>query len=366
MSLNLESVGHVTVGRLLFLTDILSPYQSDFLVRLAAMVEVKVLFIRRQVASHDWQMEHRPWMEVLGHSRKNPATNRLLDVCRSYRPDFVLIGGYRLPLAELAKWWGLTHGSRVWYWLEKPLPAGALRAALRRLVWLSRLPFAHGIIGIGRQAVAAYAPYARATLNVPYSIDVARYPARSRDASQGPVRFLFVGQFISRKGVEELLQAFAGVDPVQAELTFAGSGEMQPIVGRFATRYSHIHLVDFVKPAQMPVLYSDHDVFVLPSRHDGWAVVVAEAMAAGLPVIGTEATGAVAEFIRHGENGWICQVDPASIRAGIEYYLARRDLITAHGMVNRALFLASSANAENAARSLVSSLGLASSTAEEK
>ena len=47
------------------------------------------------------------------------------------------------------------------------------------------------------------------------------------------------------------------------------------------------------------------DVFVLPSRHDGWGVVVNQALAAGLPIITTDAVGAGLDFVENGVNG-IC------------------------------------------------------------
>ena len=46
-------------------------------------------------------------------------------------------------------------------------------------------------------------------------------------------------------------------------------------------------------------------MFVLPSRHDGWGVVVNQAIAAGLPVICSDAVGAAADLVSNGVNGYV-------------------------------------------------------------
>jgi len=57
--------------------------------------------------------------------------------------------------------------------------------------------------------------------------------------------------------------------------------------------------------------YAGADVLCVPSRYDGWGLVVPEGLAAGLPVIGTDRMGAALEFVKSGVNGWL-------IRAGDE------------------------------------------------
>jgi glycosyltransferase involved in cell wall biosynthesis len=59
------------------------------------------------------------------------------------------------------------------------------------------------------------------------------------------------------------------------------------------------------------------DVFVHPARHDGWGIVIQEAMAAGLPVIGTRETGAACDLVEDGRSGFL-------VPAGSEEMLFRR------------------------------------------
>ena len=61
----------------------------------------------------------------------------------------------------------------------------------------------------------------------------------------------------------------------------------------------------------LPEIYSSAGVFVLPTLADNWAVVVNEALAAGLPVLGSVYAQAVEELIQEGRNGWIFRPDNA-------------------------------------------------------
>lgn len=346
------------MARVLFLSNIPTPYQLDFLDQIALQHQLRAVFLWSTEQNRDWRLEGREWLEVLGH-RSWFAKARHVTVCLwNMRPDAILIGGHRLPFAGLVKWLGILLRARVVFWLEKPLPAGRLRQIIRRWVWRFRLPVAYGVAALGATAVSAYAPFSRRILNLPYSIDISRYQVHRAPMGERPVRFLFVGQLIHRKGVIELLDAFASVSSTDAELTIAGSGELKETVESYIRRFPHIRFLGFVGPDALPLLYGQHDVFVAPSRHDGWAVVVCEAMAAGMPVIGTEATGAFSEYVRHGFNGYLCKVSVESIRDGILFYCKHRPLIQEHGNRNIHLICNSNANASNAAMSLTSWLGL--------
>ncbi len=346
------------MGKVLLLSNIPTPYQLDFLDRFAALHDVRAVFLWRTESNRDWQLDERRWIEFLDHHRWIATARRLVALLREMRPDAIILGGHRLPFAGLVKWWGLLRGIRVVYWLERPLPRGPFMNWARRWVWRARLPFAYGVAGIGAGAVSVYAPFSRRALNLPYSIDVSRYRASRGEIGNGPVRFLFVGQLIHRKGVPELLEAFATVPSGDAELTVAGSGELRSLVESYVHRFTHIHYAGFVGPAALPRLYGDHDVLIAPSHHDGWAVVVCEAMAAGMPVVGTAATGAFSEYVRHGHNGFRCDVTAESIRDGVLYYCRQKSLIRIHGNLNLRLLTKSDANAVNSATRLSSWLGL--------
>ena len=119
--------------------------------------------------------------------------------------------------------------------------------------------------------------------------------------------FFFCGQMIKRKGVDLLLLAFdrlvtRGID---ARLLLVGREADLPkflaTVGH-ATR-SKVCYEGFQPPERLPEYFGKSDVFVLPSRHDGWGVVINQALAAGLPIITSNAVGAGLDLVENGVNG---------------------------------------------------------------
>ncbi len=72
-----------------------------------------------------------------------------------------------------------------------------------------------------------------------------------------------------------------------------------------------VEFVGFRDWEQLPAEYACADVLCVPSRYDGWGLVVPEGLASGLPVIASDRMGAALEFVESGRNGWL-------VRAGDE------------------------------------------------
>nr|WP_279310488.1 glycosyltransferase family 4 protein [Salinibacter ruber] len=182
------------------------------------------------------------------------------------------------------------------------------RAAQRLLT----TPFgrASAIAGIGTLACRQYQqrfPDQR-VVNIPYHCDLSVYRRVAEQSSSGEgVTFLFCGQMIHRKGVDLLLRAFEALvaDGLDVRLVLVGREAelpgMMEDVGPAAR--GRIAFEGFQDPDDLPRYFGQADVFVLPSRHDGWGVVVNEALGAGLPLICSEAVGAAHDVIQPEENG---------------------------------------------------------------
>jgi glycosyltransferase involved in cell wall biosynthesis len=128
---------------------------------------------------------------------------------------------------------------------------------------------------------------------------------------QGPMHFLFAGKVSTHKGAHLLLQAWKRLDPGGgASLCLAGPW-MLPESMREGLPAS-VQAPGSLPRAQLVQRYQEASVLVLPSLADGFALVVTEAMAHGLPVIVTRNVGA-ADLVREGENGWV--VDTGDVDA---------------------------------------------------
>jgi glycosyltransferase involved in cell wall biosynthesis/SAM-dependent methyltransferase len=147
--------------------------------------------------------------------------------------------------------------------------------------------------------------------DVPFGVDLEKFAPGPRKA-ETTFRVLFVGKLTQRKGIAQLLEAFRRLRLPAARLEIVGD-----LVGsgRWLPRYRG--LFDWypnVTHAELAERYRRADVFVLPSLHEGSALVTYEALASGLPVIATPQTGSV---VRDGVEGFLVpagQIEPLAER----------------------------------------------------
>ena len=127
------------------------------------------------------------------------------------------------------------------------------------------------------------------------------------------VRILFVGGQFERKGGPDLLEALVGLrDTVELDIV---TGDEVPAVPAGV----RVRLHRGLKPQseQLVALYRSADIFVLPSRGDCMPQAVIEAIACGLPVVGTR-VGAIPEMVNDGVNGYLVPArDPRALAAAI-------------------------------------------------
>jgi len=146
-----------------------------------------------------------------------------------------------------------------------------------------------------------------------------------------PPRILFVGGNYQRKGVPTLIRAAALILPEfpEAEFRIVGSDTQLPrmeALCRAEGVATHFRFLDWQPQADLARLYAQADVFVMPSLMEAFGVVFLEAMAAGLPVIGTR-VGGIPELIEDGRNGLLVEpADPVGLAEALQRLLHDRAL----------------------------------------
>ena len=140
------------------------------------------------------------------------------------------------------------------------------------------------------------------------SVDVEKYIQKPGGTGIGKI--LYVGSLIERKGVDLLLQALSkSMSPF--DLYLAGAGEEMHNLKSLAKELKiteYVHFLGQLSREELLVHYADSDLFVLPTREDCFALVILEAICAGLPIVCSKYADGAYDMIEDGKNGFI--IDP--------------------------------------------------------
>lgn len=224
------------------------------------------------------------------------------------------------------------------YFAEQRRWQDRVRAALRPWVYrgYARLIAKRvaGVFAISPLAVAQYrdmgVPAARI---IPFGYFVRAPVALPAPPASSPVlRVAFVGALIARKGIAELAAAatMLAADRAALKIDVFGPGELPD--GSAALR--HCGQIPFGEAGQVMAGY---DLLVVPSRHDGWGVVVNEALMAGVPVVASDRTGAGAMIDRWGCGGRFAAGSAADLAATLARLARDRAALASMRAAARAL-----------------------------
>ena len=160
----------------------------------------------------------------------------------------------------------------------------------------------------------------------PYGVDIRRFEKIS-DPESGHFNVLFIGYASLRKGVPYLFQAFNKFRHPKKRLVFAGG--ISPEINRFFNRTpppANVKFLGHIPQHKLKNVISRSHVMVLPSIEEGLALVQAQALACGCPVIGTSHSGAEDLFF-DGKEGFIVPIrDSKSIAEKLQLLADDPDL----------------------------------------
>ena len=152
-----------------------------------------------------------------------------------------------------------------------------------------------------------------------------------------------MANLVPRKGHELLIEALARIRDLDWSLSCVGSLECDPATVRAVRRRirtfglgRRITLAGECPPQSIARAYRAADAFVLPSFHEGYGMVYAEAMVHGLPVIATTA-GAIPETVLPQAGLLVPPGDPAALARALRRVITEPTLATRLAMGSRAV-----------------------------
>lgn len=304
--------------RFALLTEIPAPYRIPLFNALADRVEFRALFLsptdpRRpyyEPHAEEWRFDHRMLggRQLRRGSRWIVLSRGVGRELREFRPDAVAVGGWNQPAFWQASTYCRRSGAPLLVWVEstardarsesRPLEV-AKRALIRR---------AAGFFVPGRASadyVRSFGVREEQVSHAPNAVDAEIFGRANVDRSgRESCTFLYAGRLDPEKGIDVLLRAFARVP---GELVLAGSGSEEARLRALAD--GRVRFLGPLDRDELPAVYAQADVFVLPSRSEPWGMVLNEAAAAGLPLVATEGAGAAHDLIEDGANGFRVPVD---------------------------------------------------------
>jgi glycosyltransferase involved in cell wall biosynthesis len=329
--------------RVAVVSNTLTPYRLHFhrrAVREVPEVELWSLFTHEDHAS-PWALPPAPEINPVYFGPGEPASQqgrarfawhewrkggRVVRWLRGHHARAAVVAGYNDPgRLRVLRW---CHRAGVPAFLFGDSNVRGDRAAgwtgrLKRLVLPRVLGWCAGVLAcgsLGQEYFARYGVPRDRMFLTPYEPDYdligrvtpADVSAARRRFGLDPARryLLFSGRLVTDKRVDLLLDAFAAVAPDRPawDLAVLGGGPLaEALRGRVPDGLrDRVRWLGFLgDPAAVGAVYRAAAVLALPSDYEPWAVVVNEAVAAGLALVASDVVGAAAELVRPGVNGFV-------------------------------------------------------------
>lgn len=171
------------------------------------------------------------------------------------------------------------------------------------------------LAGAGRPSVVAYPGGDR------FGQQITETAVRQRAHQSGPLRLLFIGNLIPRKGLDVVLRAVALLPATTWRLDVVGNltadpaytSHIQQLIHQFAFS-NQVVLHDSLDDEALGRLLQASHVLVVPSSYEGFGIVYLEAMGFGLPALATT-KGAASEIISNGRDGFLIPAGDAQVLA---------------------------------------------------
>lgn len=315
--------------RILFSTNVPSPYRVDFFNELGKHCDLTVCFERETASDRDgkWMGKAAENFTAVQLKLKPFKADRsiggaLRDYVKNNDFDIVIFTNYVSPATISAISYCRRHKKR--YYIEYD---GGFNKKDRFPISILKKYFICGAaghfttceehkqyllsIGIPEETIWKY-PFTSVSesdiVKADELVELGTSALREKLGVKEEKIILSVGQFIHRKGFDILMQAASKLDKSIGIYIVGGEPTEEYLDLKRELGLDNLHFVGFKTKGELGYYYAAADLFVLPTREDIWGLVINEAMAYGLPVISTDRCISALEMIKNGESGYIVPV----------------------------------------------------------
>lgn len=334
--------------KVLFVTNVPSPYRVKFFNELGKSCELTVLFEKRTSDERDASWKEYTFDTFNGVFLNGKSISADMAYCpevvnyvKVQKWDAVICSDFLSPTGM--KLTGYLKRRHIPYILESDggfaSPDSFLKKALKKkAICGADLYLSTGMghddyyasYGAPRKKIVRY-PFSSVSdkeiLSAPVSVEDKKALREKLRITEQQV-ILAVGQFIPRKGFDILLNAANNITSGIGIYFVGGRPTEEYVQLKEKHHLENVHFVGFKKPDELKEYYMAADVFVLPTREDIWGLVINEAMAFGLPIVTTNRCLAGVELVKDRENGFIVPVeDSKALSDSLNRILSDSELI---------------------------------------
>lgn len=320
--------------RVLFLTNIPSPYRVDFFYELGKYCDLTVIFERKHALdrNNEWTSNNNTTYKSVFLNGKNIKNDKAIcpEIVKWINKDMFdifVVGGYSTPTAMIAI--QIMKMKKIPFILNSDGGIIKKDKIIKKIVKKYFISSASICLSTGEMTNKYLLHYGVKKENIfiyPFTSiidsDIVnsilplenKSILRKKLGIKGNKIVISVGQFIHRKGYDILINSWKNIDK-DYTLVIIGGGEKEfELKGLISkNKLQNIKIVDFKSKKELKEYYLAADLFVLPTREDIWGLVINEAMAHGLPIITTDKCIAGLELIQENENGCIIPVEQSEL-----------------------------------------------------
>jgi len=238
---------------------------------------------------------------------------------RRFKPDAICICGYHYLIAIEALFYAKLMNIPITLWAGSHLLSGFVKNPLTEFYKRIVIPKFDSYITYGtaaKEQIIYYGANPEKIVVGCNTVDVEWFMNESNRIGKNKVRemkreypsknILYVGNFIPRKGVLNLIKVFCRLKMNNVGLILVGDGIEKSLYLEYIRKHQikNVFFEGFVHKEDIVKYYRLTDVFVLPSINEEWGLVVNEAMACGLPVISSNRAGVTRDLVEDSINGY--------------------------------------------------------------
>lgn len=349
--------------KLVFISNIASPYQVKLCYALEEYFEAEFWFYEHLDSNRPdwWKIPLGDRCKVLPYSKRFPKLSYLslglIPELIRFKPDILLLGGFmpgHAVLTKLAK----RLGMKVVIMSEplRPLqndddPSTLLMnrqdnpTKTKLLHWMFK--DADLYFGMGTVAVEQFKSELRfdpeKVVHATYAQDIDAYfehPLRHKEPGD-TFKLLFANRLVERYQPLLVLEAYRNLSKrYSLELYLNHSGQLLDACKAYIKTHQleHVHFLDEIKAwDEMPRVYEQADILILPATYSNGNGTIIEARASGMGIVISNQINNVAHHSVSEENCYFCDVTVESIEASIEQYLKHPERLIKHGQLSREL-----------------------------